>query len=464
MGVAFGIFLGLGGSLCINTGNNLQSLGMHQEDLKGDDEDEVPNLCENKTWVLGTVIFVTGALLNFASYGFAPQSTLASLESIQFVSNLFFGWWLLGKEITQKMIFGTALTVGGTVLAVVFSSKEAAEIEDVSDLVHLWNNDLWISYIVLLAALALILHLGYKRLQQIEKQKHLENLMAERELTKDHENEMAVIYAVFSALFGTLSVVFAKLLAKLVELQAEGINIFAEWYTYVSVVSWLILMVFWLYRLNDALSLYNPLFIIPLLQANFIFFAIVSGGIYFQEFNYMKSLNWIGFICGIIGMFVGIALLVPAKSPETITPSNAEYGMELKDVAIVSENTDVSEGCCRGGVAKLLMTGPARMYEREFCEKAQRERYKKMANEIQSRKRMTGDEAELVKQLYKNVLVADKMIDHEKRLTDIMSNKEIDEEGGKMAKELMETWVESKEDFRQNDTKINNMVRIMSGD
>merc|ERR1711879_656595 len=120
--------------------------------------------------------------------------------------------------------------------------------------------------------------------------------------------------------------------------------------------------------------------------------------------------------------------------------------MELKDVAIMSD-TDVGEGCCRGGVAKLLMTGPARMYEQELFEKAQRERYKKMAHEIQSRKNVTGAEAELVKQLYKNVLVADKMIDHEKKLIDIMSSKEIDKEGGKKAKALMETWVESESDF-----------------
>jgi hypothetical protein len=41
-------------------------------------------------------------------------------------------------------------------------------------------------------------------------------------------------------------------------------------------------MLYWLKRLNDALALYDPLFIIPLLQANFIFFAIISGGIFYQ--------------------------------------------------------------------------------------------------------------------------------------------------------------------------------------
>ena len=37
---------------------------------------------------------------------------------------------------------------------------------------------------------------------------------------------------------------------------------------------------------------------VVLSQANFIFFAIISGGIYFQEFNYMTGAQWGGFIAG----------------------------------------------------------------------------------------------------------------------------------------------------------------------
>jgi hypothetical protein len=42
-------------------------------------------------------------------------------------------------------------------------------------------------------------------------------------------------------------------------------------------VGWLGFVGVWLFRMNEALSLYDPLFIIPLLQVNFILFAIVSG-------------------------------------------------------------------------------------------------------------------------------------------------------------------------------------------
>ena len=46
---------------------------------------------------MGTGVFVLGSLLNFASYGFAAQSLLASLEAVQFVTNVAFGRLALGK-------------------------------------------------------------------------------------------------------------------------------------------------------------------------------------------------------------------------------------------------------------------------------------------------------------------------------------------------------------------------------
>jgi hypothetical protein len=49
------------------------------------------------------VCFFSGTIFNFLSYGFAPQSLLASLESVQFVTNMIFGHYLLGERITRSM-------------------------------------------------------------------------------------------------------------------------------------------------------------------------------------------------------------------------------------------------------------------------------------------------------------------------------------------------------------------------
>jgi len=41
--------------------------------------------CESPVWIVGTVIFISGSILNFVAFAFAPQSILASLEGIQVI-------------------------------------------------------------------------------------------------------------------------------------------------------------------------------------------------------------------------------------------------------------------------------------------------------------------------------------------------------------------------------------------
>lgn len=125
---------------------------------------------------------------------------------------------------------------------------------------------------------------------------------------------MPLSYSIWSALFGTQSVVQAKVLAELLAVHSTGEqNIFQSWFTYATMVFWISTVGVWLKRLNDALAKLNPLFIIPLLQCSFIFFAIVSGGIFFKEFNTFSLNQWIGFWCGVCVMFSGLILLTPEK-------------------------------------------------------------------------------------------------------------------------------------------------------
>jgi len=411
--VGLGIVLGLAGSIAINTGNNLQSLGMYElelsqaeEQIHSKEEKKDLKVCSSKTWVFGTVIFVTGALLNFASYGFAPQSTLASLESVQFVTNLFLGKLLLKKEVTKRMYLGTFLTVGGTLVTVTFSSKEAEMVEVMGDLVELWENALWIGYILFIVLLAILLHISFQMYKDVV----------------DAQNAMAVVYAVFSALWGTLSVVFAKLLAQLVEFQANNVNIFSHWFTYVTILAWLVLMMYWLYRLNTALGLYNPLFIIPLLQANFIFFAIVSGGIYFKEFNYMDSVQWIGFTSGIICMFSGIALLVPPKV-EQLQPE--------------AEETAAYKASSLKNFLTMFMTGAGRMNQQEFDLKTRTDIYVLWLEEYEKKKFLTRSETRLTDLLRNYVDGASKTLAGENELRDILGAKCLKQKDSARVKSIM---------------------------
>jgi len=167
----------------------------------------------------------------------------------------------------------------------------------------LYCNPVYLAYLALMILLLVVLHVIYTRLESRQK--------SGRPI-KHSAVIMPFVYSIWSALFGTQSVVQAKILAELLAVHTSGYeNIFREWFTYMTVVIWFMTVVIWLQRLSKALETFDPLFIIPLLQCSFILFAIVSGGIFFKEFESFDASQWGGFCFGIIVMFSGLVLLTP---------------------------------------------------------------------------------------------------------------------------------------------------------
>lgn len=110
-------------------------------------------------------------------------------------------------------------------------------------------------------------------------------------------------------------IVHSKTLAELVEIMTRGQGELpiTDWFFWVEALLVCILGLFWFYRLTISLALYDPLFIIPLMQACFILFGGVAGGIFFQEYRDLPTGrvgwgNWIlylmGFGCVIFGLYL----------------------------------------------------------------------------------------------------------------------------------------------------------------
>ena len=78
-----------------------------------------------REWQLGIALFAGGNILNFVSFGFAAQSLLAALGSVQFVSNVFFARFVLKEVITPRVVGATALIVLGCVLLVSFGNHQS---------------------------------------------------------------------------------------------------------------------------------------------------------------------------------------------------------------------------------------------------------------------------------------------------------------------------------------------------
>jgi hypothetical protein len=91
----------------------------HTPDMK-----ELNEACD--TWLVGTIVFLIGAITVFVSYRYAPQSLLAPLGAIQFVTNVIFAREIHHAKITFSVIIATMIIIAGIVIVVHFSPTPSA--------------------------------------------------------------------------------------------------------------------------------------------------------------------------------------------------------------------------------------------------------------------------------------------------------------------------------------------------
>lgn len=299
---SLGVSLSLFASVGINFGNNVQALGLQR--LAAADDPATQRKWK-RVWLIGTVTFICSALLNFVAFAFGPASVLATLEAVQFLSNIIFGKFVFGHTITRKMQAGSVLSALGVGVTVGFGPAEVFKFTT-ADLVCFWQFVPWIVYVVFANAAAISLLVYW----------HYCDAATKRGMPWRYSAIlMPVVYAVASALVGSQSTVQAKSLSELVSLLIEGNkdHIEREWISYFAIVFFLLPTAFWLYRLNDALSKYNTLFIIPLMQASYVLFGFTANALYFQEFSTFVWWQFLAFFSGIGLLVAGLVLLVPAN-------------------------------------------------------------------------------------------------------------------------------------------------------
>ena len=90
-------------------------------------------------------------------------------------------------------------------------------------------------------------------------------------------------------------------------------------------------------RMNRALQRFDAVFIIPVLQVIWILFSIISGGLYFKEFESLDVFDGIMFIAGVLLILIGVFLLSPKDSDVRIDGS----GEATLDV--VPSHTDMAK-------------------------------------------------------------------------------------------------------------------------
>ena len=191
-------------------------------------------------------------------------------------------------------------------------------------------------------------------------QRNAEGHMADPDLTPKWPGSSFITqaaYATWSALWGTQGVTLSKCMAHILYLDFQcrhapkgscpehdtDVFLHRNLAIYVNFVPWTICTGVWLYRMNQAISMYDPVLIIPLLQATFILFAAVNSGIFFQGFWEFDSVTWACFTAGVVGIFTGLCLLTPEPSSE---PDVQKFLKSLSTIEVLEAKRNGSESPC----------------------------------------------------------------------------------------------------------------------
>ncbi|KAL1352524.1 hypothetical protein HN51_016518 [Arachis hypogaea] len=353
-----GAFINLFGSLAINFGTNLLKLGHNEREkhsvIGGDGTSgklPLKPIIHFQIWRVGILLFILGNCLNFISFGYAAQSLLAALGSVQFVSNIAFAYFVLNKLVTVRVLVATAFIVLGNVFLVAFGNHQSP-VYTPEELADKYTNGAFLLYLLVLVLVIALHHFIYRRGELLSVSGH--NLRPYWHML------LPFSYAIVSGAVGSCSVLFAKSLSNLLRLAMSGGYQLHSWFTYSMLLLFLSTAGFWMTRLNEGLSLFDAILIVPMFQIAWTFFSICTGIIYFQEYQVFDALRTTMFILGMTCVFVGISLLAPddskgGEAKDSSLDSMATSGIATESNRLVATQEEAQNTESRSFVKGTLM-------------------------------------------------------------------------------------------------------------
>ena len=120
---------------------------------------------------------------------------------------------------------------------------------------------------------------------------------------------MAWGHALVNGSLQAYCIVFSKVISELVKTTILGKEQVSKPLFWIFIFCWIICTAFQISYMNKSLKHFPALFIVPTLQVMFTCIAILSGGIYFQEFVFFDTTQQILFPVGVVLSLCGVVIL-----------------------------------------------------------------------------------------------------------------------------------------------------------
>ncbi|XP_009869475.1 PREDICTED: NIPA-like protein 2 [Apaloderma vittatum] len=287
----FGVLLAAASNFLISVSLNIQKCAHLQLAC----QTELKPYYMSKLWWCGITLLGLGEVGNFTAYGFAPIALVAPLGCVSVIGSAFISVLFLKKTMRAADILGGTLTVTGTYLLVTFAPNVPQELtaRQVQNYLVSWP---FLVYSILEIIIFCILLYFYKR----KAVKHI------------------VILLMMVALLASLTIIAVKAVASMITLSVKGKMQLTYPVFYIMIVLMVTSCVFQIKFLNQAMHLYEATTVVPI---NFVFFstsAIVSGVIFYQEFQSAALLSVFMFLFGCLLSFLGVFLIARNKKEEQL--------------------------------------------------------------------------------------------------------------------------------------------------
>eukprot|EP00239_Pterosperma_sp_CCMP1384_P011533 CAMPEP_0197863914 /NCGR_PEP_ID=MMETSP1438-20131217/41729_1 /TAXON_ID=1461541 /ORGANISM="Pterosperma sp., Strain CCMP1384" /LENGTH=557 /DNA_ID=CAMNT_0043481975 /DNA_START=207 /DNA_END=1880 /DNA_ORIENTATION=+ len=283
-----------------STGSSPGKQGPNEQPPEGHHQtflDKLPFRVVHRT---GWLAFVAGNISRFASYGFAPQTTLSALVSAQFVFLPIWAWALMGESINFTIVVAIGVVIMGNGIMLAFTSSSIDQVSSLQLLKDSWTAPSMIGYLCGAVSLSVSAQLVYS-FARCKLDAHVSN-PSRRPIP--FCMVLPMLFSISSALIGTISVIFAKSLALMMVMGWSGQ--FADYYLYLVIACLVATQAFWLQRMSEGLSTYKVELIAPMLQVAWMVGSVVSGGLYWGEFEAMAPLNLGGYLGGLAMILMGL--------------------------------------------------------------------------------------------------------------------------------------------------------------
>eukprot|EP01083_Nonionella_stella_P145871 458059_1 len=313
----------------INDGSFVISPSICTSDLSGVSTPDVPScntsLIEADTkqpsktpylmdpcWIVGLILQIMGAFMDFVALGFAPASVVAPLGSLTLVTNVCLAPIMHHERLHYKVLLATSLIILGTITTVIFSPR-STDVATTEQLFGVFASTAFVAYAVP-CSLILLTTFGIKTYMNYLK----ENIRDD--YTTRHYKIHRFSIATLSGTMGAQNIFFAKCVSTLMvfSLEGHGKSMWKYWQTYLVLCALFGTIWYQLKWLNDGLMEFSALYIVPTFQSWWITISVIGGLTVYEEFANMKLVDKLIFPVGIIITICGVVYLTSQSKPKQL--------------------------------------------------------------------------------------------------------------------------------------------------